>query len=1139
MTRNETTTKPISFTHLHVHTEYSLLDGASRVGELIDEVKKLGMNAVAITDHGQMYGVIEFYKAAKKAGIKPIIGCEVYLAPVSRKDMFEVGGVRYYHLILLAENETGYRNLVKLVSLANIEGKYYKPRVDKELLRQYHEGLICLSACIAGEIPHALIQDRLDMADALVAEYIDIFGKDNFFIELQKHGISEEENSTPGLIRLAQKHGVGLVVTNDSHYTHKEDAVLHDILLCIQTGKPLDDPGRIRFHNDEFYVKSPEEMAALFPDYPEAMENTAKIAGRCNVEFTFGKHILPRFPLPEGLTDEAYLRGLCEAKIVNRYNPVTPETVERMEYELGVIHQMGFDSYFLIVWDFINYAREQGIAVGPGRGSAAGSIVAYILGITDIDPLKYALLFERFLNPERVTMPDIDVDFCYIRRKEVIEYVKRRYGDDHVAQIITFGKMAARGAVRDVGRALGIPYTEVDKVAKLIPSEPGITLEKALKDSELLGKLYDSDFDVRRLIDFARKIEGLPRHSSIHAAGVVIAREPLTNHMPVQMSEGTLVTGYDKDIVEELGLLKMDFLGLRTLTVIGDAIRNIETVRGEKINTNDIPSEDQATAQMLCEGKTGAVFQMESAGMTQLVKDLAPECFEDLIPTVALYRPGPLGSGMVQDFIDGRKGKKKVTYLHPLLEPILKETFGVVLYQEQVMQIVQVLAGFSLGEADILRRAMGHKQPELLMQKKEAFLAGTRKNGIDDELADKIFELLTHFANYGFNKSHSAAYALVAWQTAYLKAHYPAEFMAALLTSVMGVNDKVATYIDLARRMGISILPPDINASRARFSVDGKAVRFGLAAVKNVGEQIISDIEMIRKQRGPFLSMQDFCERLGTRKVNKRMLESLIKCGAFDSFGAQRTQLLAVMEQTLEAAVRAQRDADSGQLGLFGEELVDTEVPMPDDVPEAELSQILAWEKEITGFYISGHPLDVYRDLTEKLTSLKQILDGEAKDRQLVRVAGLVTKVKRIVTKKGDAMAFVTLEDYTRDIETVVFPNLFYQSTGLFAEDRPVVVQGRVDVTENGVKLLAEKVWPMEEYKTDYFILTTSAQATQDKFERLKATAKARHGDHAVYLYFTDMKKNMALEWEFWLDGSSEAAAEVETIFGAGSVRER
>ncbi len=1139
MTDNMTSGGVADFVHLHVHTEYSLLDGASRVGELIDEVKRLGMNAVAITDHGQMYGVMEFYKAAKKAGIKPIIGCEVYLAPASRKDMQEINNVRYYHLILLAENNTGYRNLVQLVSLGNIEGMYYRPRIDKELLRRYHEGIICLSACIAGEIPHALINNQPDKADALVAEYIEIFGKDNFFIELQKHGIPQEEKASAGLIRLAEKYGVGMVVTNDSHYTHREDASFHDILLCIQTGKKLDDPGRMRFANDEFYLKSPEEMSRLFPEYPEAMDNTVKIANRCEVEFTFGEHILPRFPLPEGKTDTAYLRQLCEEKVGSRYDPVTPEVQERMEYELSIIHQMGFDSYFLIVWDFINHAREQNIAVGPGRGSAAGSIVAYILGITDIDPLKYALLFERFLNPERVTMPDIDVDFCYIRRKEVIDYVKERYGEDHVAQIITFGTMAARGSLRDVGRVMGLPYSETDKAVKMIPAELGITLDKALKDSADFRKLYESDSAARRMIDFARKIEGLPRQSSTHAAGVVIAREPLTHYMPVQMSEGTLVTAFDKDLVEELGLLKMDFLGLRTLTVIGDTIDNIAESRGEIINTHDIPSVDEMTSKMLCEGRTGAVFQMESAGMTQLVKDLAPESFEDLIPTVALYRPGPLGSGMVKDFIEGRKGTKKVSYLHPLLEPILKETFGVVLYQEQVMQIVQVLAGFSLGEADILRRAMGHKQPELLMQKKEAFLAGTRKNGIEDALAEKIFELLTHFANYGFNKSHSAAYALVAWQTAYFKAHYPAEFMAAMLTSIMDTNDKVASYIELARRMGIPILPPDINASTSKFSVDGKAVRFGLAAVKNVGEQAIQSMEQVRSRDGRFSSLFDFCRRVSTKQINKRAVESLIKCGAFDSLGVKRSQLLAVMVQALETASRSQRDEERGQLGLFGEEDMEaTDIPLP-DIPEAELSQRLAWEKEITGFYITGHPLDAYKTVMDKFVPLERILGGEVKDKQLVRVAGLITGVKRSMTKKGDTMAFAVIEDYTRDIEVVVFPKVFYEAAELFAEDQSVVIQGRVDMTDTGAKLLADKAWPLDGYKTEYFIVTDAFQATEENYERLRAVSQAHHGEHTVHLYFSDRRKNTILPPEFWLDGSPEAADAVEEIFGLGSVRER
>ncbi|MGN0941488.1 MAG: DNA polymerase III subunit alpha, partial [Selenomonadaceae bacterium] len=1029
-----------NFVHLHVHTEYSLLDGASRIPDLIAETKRLGMKALAITDHGQMYGVVNFYKEAKKAGIKPIIGCEVYLAPHSRKDMFEVDHTRYYHLILLAENETGYKNLVKLVSLANIEGTYYKPRVDKELLRKYHEGIICLSACISGEIPRAIIQDNMPRADALVREYIDIFGKNNFFIELQDHGLTDEKKASEGLIALAKKYDVGMVVTNDSHYTRKEDSDFHEILLCIQTGKTINDPNRMKFDSQEFYLKSPEKMAELFPEYPEALENTAKIAERCNVDFVFGKHFLPNFPLPEGMTDEEYLRKLCEEKIKNRYPDETPEVRKRLEYELGIIHSMGFDSYFLIVWDFINYARKEKIPVGPGRGSAAGSIVAYILGITDIDPLKYALLFERFLNPERVTMPDIDVDFCYMRRKEVIEYVKRRYGEDHVAQIITFGTMAARGAVRDVGRVLGRPYADVDKVAKLIPTELGITLDKALQESSEFRMLYEGSSSVRELIDYARDIEGLPRQSSTHAAGIVIARNPLTDYMPVQMSEGTLVTEYDKDLVEELGLLKMDFLGLRTLTVIGDTIKNIHDGKGTDLDIRMIPLKDETTAKMLCDGRTGAVFQMESAGMTQLVKDIEPEGFEDLIPTVALYRPGPLGSGMVKDFIEGRRGKKTITYLHPLLEPILRETFGVVLYQEQVMQIVQRLAGFSLGQADILRRAMGHKQPELLMKQKESFMAGTKKNGIDDALADKIFELLTHFANYGFNKSHSAAYALVAWQTAYLKAHYPAEFMAAMLTSVVDSADKVAVYLELCRKMHIKILPPDINASKATFSVDGDAIRFGLAAVRNVGDAAIAEIERVRTDNGPFASLYDFCLRIDMGTLNKRVIESLIKCGAFDSVGAKRSQMLAILSKAVQTAAQNQRDKASGQISLFGEETMNAtaEIELP-DIPEERQATLIAWEKEITGFYITGHPLDRYRSLMTNFFHIERILNGELRDGNLVRVGGLIKSAKRINTKKGDTMCFAEVEDYTRAIEVLVIPNRFLQKMEFLEPDMPVV----------------------------------------------------------------------------------------------------
>lgn len=1127
-----------SFVHLHVHTEYSLLDGASRIKDLIAATKELGMDSIAITDHGSMYGVIDFYKEAKKQGIKPIIGCEVYLAPGARQDRFDVEGTRYYHLILLAENQTGYRNLVKLVSLANIEGMYYKPRVDKELLRKYHEGIICLSACIAGEIPQMLLRDNRERADALVCEYAEIFGKDNFFIEIQDHGMPEEKKANEGLIALAEKYGIGLAATNDLHYVRRSDSAFHDVLLCIQTGKTMDDPSRMRFPSDDFYLKSPAEMQALFPEHPEAFANTVRIAERCNVEFEFGHLHLPNFPLPEGMTDEMYLRKLCADKIGARYAEMTEDINKRLEYELGIIHHMGYDSYFLIVWDFINYARSQGIAVGPGRGSAAGSIVAYILGITNLDPLKYDLLFERFLNPERVTMPDIDIDFCYIRREEVIDYVKRRYGDDHVAQIVTFGTMAAKGAIRDVGRALNMPYADVDRVAKAIPSELGITLDKALKEASDFKKIYEESEENRRLIDFARDVEGLPRHSSTHAAGVVIARNPLTDYVPVQMSDGTLVTQYDKDHVEELGLLKMDFLGLRTLTVISNALENIKKNRGIEVDIQHIPLEDEETSNMLCEGRTGAVFQMESSGMTNLVRDLQPEGFADLIPLMALYRPGPLGSGMVTDFINGRHGKKKVTYMHPLLEPILKETFGVVLYQEQVMQVVQVLANFTLGQADILRRAMGKKKHEYLMSQKEAFLKGTQANGIEPGMANTIFDLLTHFADYGFNKSHSAAYAFVAWQTAYLKAHYPQEFMAAMLTSIMDTNDKVSIYLELCRHMEIAILPPDINASSASFSVDGRAIRFGLAAVRNVGETAIHNLEEVRAKDGPFSSLLDFCTRVDMRIVNKRVIDSLIKCGAFDSLGNKRSQLLAVLDQAVDTAAGVQRDLASGQIGLFTEEAMGEadELRLP-DIDEVDKAQMLTWEKENTGFYITGHPLDRYADKIKNFVRIEDILAGKLKDNQLVRIGGLITAAKRIATKKGDTMCFLDLEDFTHTLEIVVFPRVFYQNVNLLVPDSAVMVQGRVNLTDDGAKLLADAFCPLAEYRPEYYITLQTEQEKEEVFAALKKIFTEYHGEHVVYLH-------MAGRWQktgpqFWLNAAPGAAAAIEELLGKGAVRQR
>ena len=1130
----------MSFAHLHVHTEYSLLDGASRVKELIRRTKELGMDSVAITDHGVMYGAVRFYKEAKAQGIHPVIGCEVYLAPGMRQERAEVDGTRYYHLILLAENETGYRNLVELISLANIEGYYYKPRIDKELLRQYHEGVIALSACVAGEIPQAILRGNNERAEALVAEYVEIFGQDNFFLEIQDHGLPEEKTVNRALREFAKKYDIGLVATNDVHYVHADDSEFHDILLCVQTGRTINDPDRMRFSGPDYYLKSEEEMVALFADYPEALENTAKIAARCQVDFTFGELQLPFYPLPEHFkSDDAYLRALCEERLSSRYTDVTDEIRTRLDYELDVIHGMGYASYFLIVWDFIVYARGHGVEVGPGRGSAAGSIVAYLLGITNIDPLRYALLFERFLNPERVSMPDIDIDFDDINRGRVISYVKERYGEDHVAQIATFGTMGAKGAIRDVGRVLEMSFSEVSAITKLVPAELNITLERALKESSDFRRLYDEDESVRRVIDLARRIEGLPRNISIHAAGVVIAKEPLASQVPVWVSEGTLVTEFDKDDVEALGLLKMDFLGLRTLTIIADTVRHVRASHGIELDVDAIPLVDEKTSQMLCDGDTGAVFQMESAGMTNLVKDLQPKGFVDLIPTVALYRPGPLGSGMVTDFIDGLHGKKEVVYMHPLLESILKETFGVVLYQEQVMQIVQVLAGFSLGQADLLRRAMGKKKHDLLMAQKEIFLQGCAKNGLETSLANHIFDLLTHFADYGFNKSHSAAYGLLAWQTAYLKAHYPVEFMAGVLTSSMDKTDKIPVYIQLCRQMGIKILPPDINSSAATFGIEDGAIRFGLAAVRNVGENAIVSMERVRAEGGKFRSLVDFCARVDMRAVNKRALESLIKCGAFDSIGTERNQLLASLDAAMQDAARRQRDVLSGQGGLFGEETMEEvqQIAVSADVPPSTARERLTWEKEATGFYITGHPLDDYSDTLSALLSIGEIPNTVRKDRQLVRIGGILTSTKRFTTKKGDTMLFAELEDFSGKIEVTVFPRVFYAHVSALEPDAIIVVEGRVDTTGEEPKLLAEEIWGMNEYRSSFYLIPQTNVDRRTLWTAMQEIFAAHPGDHPVYVQSEGRWRRLGET--YWIDGSKEAQSALTRLMGESAVKMR
>ncbi len=1113
-----------NFVHLHTHTEYSLLDGAARISDLLDQTKNLGMNALAITDHGAMYGVIDFYKAAVERGVKPIIGCEVYVAPNSRTERKKTGDALAYHLILLAENNTGYKNLVKLVSSAAVEGFYYKPRVDKEILRQYHEGLIALSACVAGEIPRAILKGNLPRATEIVNEYVEIFGRENFFLEIQNHGLEEEKIVRDALAKISADLNLALVATNDIHYVRRADSEFQDLLLCIQTNKTVDAPHRLRFNSDDYFLKSPEEMRSLFADFPDACDNTLKIAERCNVTFEFGKLQLPEFPLPKKFkNDDDYLRDLCYKKLGERYVLFTDEIISRLDYELDVIKKMGYAGYFLIVWDFIDFAKKHGIAVGPGRGSAAGSIVAYILGITELDPLEYDLLFERFLNPERVTMPDIDIDFCYIRREEVIEYVKKFYGEDHVAQIVTFGTLAAKAAIRDVVRALNISYSEGSRIVAMIPNELKITLDKALQTSREFKSEYENNPTVKHVVDFARRLEGLPRHSSTHAAGIVISKRPLTDYVPVQISNGTLVTQYDKDKIEELGLLKMDFLGLRTLTIIDEAVANIRKIRGDKIDIAKIPLRDKLTAQMLSDGNTGAVFQMESAGMTKLVRDLKPEGFVDLIPTVALYRPGPLGSGMVEDFIAGRHGVKEPQYLHPKLEPILKETFGVILYQEQVMQIVQALAGFSLGQADLLRRAMGKKKAEILLAQKENFLAGCKANGVEESLAAHIFELLLNFADYGFNKSHSAAYALIAWQTAYLKAHFPAEFMAAMLSSVMD-SDKINGYIELARKMGIKVLAPDINLSGVHFEIESGAIRFALSAIKNLGEDTISGVVKVRERGGKFTSLVDFCKRIDWKNLNKRGLENLIKSGAFDSVDSRRTALLESIDSAMNEGALLQADELSGQVGLFDAADIPSAYTVP-KIPERPKVEILRWEKEALGFYMSGNPLDEFAEKLAGLIHIDTIQRSEILFGKNIRIGGIITEIRQITTKKGETMAHITVEDFGGRLSVTIFPNVFDACINFVLPDEVVVIDGKLEDRQ----LLAKKIISARDYAPEMY-LTLETAGVEKKLREILEGAK---GKSTVYF-------KIGGKWyqqKFKVENSPNLRDRLKKLLGAENVR--
>ena len=1132
------------FVHLHSHTEYSLFDGISRIGELVSHVKEMGQTALAITDHGVMYGAVYLYKECIKQGIKPIIGCEIYVTRGSRFDKSGNGKEKLAHLILLAENNEGYQNLIKICSKAWTEGYYHRPRADHELLEKYHEGLIVTSACVGGEVPQAILNGDMDEARKVIEFYINTFGKDNYFLEIQNHGLPEEAAVRPVLASLAKEYGLGLVATNDFHYTKKEDARSQEIKLCISTGKTLDDPYHFHFANDEFYCKSGDEMRAILGNFPGAIENTRVIADRCNVELTFGEHKLPSFDVPEGETAASYLRKLCEKALPERYAVVTDKERSRMDYELGVIDKMGFSDYFLIVMDFIHYAKSHGIPIGPGRGSAAGSIVSYLLHITEVDPLRFDLLFERFLNPARVSMPDIDTDLCYRRRGEVIEYLARKYGSDQVAQIITFGTLAARAVIRDVGRVTNMPLREVDRIAKMVPVGPGVTLKKTMEGSREFRDLYDSDTTVHRLIDHCLDLEGISRNSGTHAAGVVICSKPVEEYVPIQLTQdGFIQTQYEKDQVEQLGLLKMDLLGLRYLTVIHDALEMIRENRGIDLDINKIPSEDEETCKMLCDGDTIGVFQSESSGFTSLLMQLHPERFEDLIPMVALYRPGPLGSGMAEDFIKRKHGKIPVEYPHPSLEPILKETYGVILYQEQVMQIASVMGGFSLGQADMLRRAMGHKEPEILQQNRETFVDGAVANGVDDRTANYVFDLMVHFAGYGFNKSHSVCYGWIAWQTAYLKAHYRPEFMAAMMTCYNGDRDKVSRYISDTRRAGVVIAAPDVNLSEAYFSVKGDKILFGLDGIQNVGEGAVRSIIEARKQGGPFKSLSDFVERADNRGLNSRACESLIRCGALDSLGANRSQLLAALPEALGDAQSIRNERASGQLNLFGGEETPETIVYP-DLPDMDPKEKIEWERKLLGFYVSGHPLDSYKEQLKACTPLYHLTaEGNQYDGRMVTIGGTISRIKGTMTKKGQPMGYVTIEDYDGEVETVVFPSVWETVRPILAEDAAVAIRGRVQANERDVRVLAEEIIPLDKLRASapspagvLHLYIDAAHDSNEVSQRLAGLFQKHHGKTPVIMHMMRTGQEIHAAPKFYVNYSSEAERDFRMLLGERAV---
>ena len=1146
----------MNFTHLHVHTEYSLLDGSNKIQEYVSRVKELGMDSAAITDHGVMYGVIDFYRACKAAGINPILGCEVYVAPGSRFEKETgTGDDRYYHLVLLAENNQGYSNLMKIVSKGFVEGFYYKPRVDLEILEKYHEGIIALSACLAGEVAKYLIRGMYEDAKAAALRYQDIFGKENFFLEMQDHGIPEQQTVNQQLLKMHKETGIDLVVTNDVHYTLAEDAQPHDVLLCLQTGKKLADEDRMRYEGGQYYVKSPQEMEMLFPYATEALENTHKISERCHVEIEFGVTKLPKYDVPEGYTSWEYLNKLCFEGLEERYEPVTEELRERLDYELSTIKNMGYVDYFLIVWDFIKYARDHDIMVGPGRGSAAGSLVAYTLGITQLDPIRYDLLFERFLNPERVSMPDIDVDFCFERRQEVIDYVVRKYGKDRVVQIVTFGTLAARGVIRDVGRVLDMPYAQVDIIAKMIPQELNITIDKALQMNPELRKAYEEQEDIHSLIDTAKRLEGLPRHTSMHAAGVVISQKDVDEYVPLSRAQdGSITTQFTMTTLEELGLLKMDFLGLRTLTVIQNAVQQIQRSTGVLLDMQKIDYNDKKVLDSLGTGRSDGVFQLESAGMKNFMKELKPQSLEDVIAGISLYRPGPMD--FIPQYIRGKNRPDTIKYDCPQLEPILKPTYGCIVYQEQVMQIVRNLAGYTLGRSDLVRRAMSKKKASVMEKERQNFVYGNPEegvpgciaNGISEKVANKIYDDMIDFAKYAFNKSHAAAYAVVSYQTAYLKYYYPVEFMAALMTSVIEMPNKVSEYIQVCRQMGIRILPPDVNRGRYGFSVDNGAIRYGLSAIKSVGRPVIEALVEEREERGEYTSLKDFVQRL-TGVVNKRAIENFIKAGALDCLEGNRRQKMTVYSQIVDSIAQDKKTTIAGQMSLFdfAEEDVkkDFEIRMP-NVGEYDKETLLSYEKEVLGIYLSGHPLEQYRDVMEKTISARttdlqpEEESGIARitDGQKVIIGGMIVDKTIKYTKNNKVMAFFTLEDLVGTAEVVVFPRDYEKWQRYLNEEAKLFVQGRVDAGDDrGAKIILEKVRSFEEIPRELWIQFKDREDYGRQEAGLLEDLRKSPGTSSVVIYLKDVNAMKRLPAGYQVQISEAWEQEMAQKYGSSNIK--